>query len=73
VSEPIETDDGAVIVKALEREDPSPDQLAEGRQELKMELLNQRKNQFYSAYMNKARERMRIDINRGVLAALLGS
>jgi peptidyl-prolyl cis-trans isomerase D len=73
VSGPIETDDGAVIVKALEREDPSPDQLAEGRQELKMELLNQRKNQFYSAYMNKARERMRIDINRGVLAALLGS
>jgi peptidyl-prolyl cis-trans isomerase D len=73
VSEPIRTDDGAVIVKVLEREEPSPDQLAEGRQQLKDELINQRKNQFYAAYMNKARERMRIDINRGVLAALVGS
>jgi peptidyl-prolyl cis-trans isomerase D len=73
VSEPIQTDEGAVIVKVLEREEPSADQLAETRHELKDELLNQRKNQFYASYMNKARERMRIDINRGVLAALLGS
>jgi peptidyl-prolyl cis-trans isomerase D len=73
VSEPIQTDEGAVIVKVLEREEPSADQLAETRQEFKDELLNQRKNQFYASYMNKARERMRIDINRGVLAALLGS
>jgi peptidyl-prolyl cis-trans isomerase D len=73
VSEPIQTDDGAVIVKVLEREDPGPAELTEGRQGLKDELINQRKNQFYSAYMNKARDRMRIDINRAVLAALMGS
>jgi peptidyl-prolyl cis-trans isomerase D len=73
VSEPVETDDGAVVLKVLEREDAGPDEFTEARQGLRDELLNQRKNQFYAAYMNKARDRMRIDVNRGVLAALLGS
>ncbi|MBA3888505.1 MAG: peptidylprolyl isomerase [Acidobacteria bacterium] len=73
VSEPITTDAGAVIVKVLEREDPNQDEFATGRQALREELVNERKNQFYAAYMNKAREGMRIDVNRAVLSQVLGS
>ena len=35
------------------------------------ELLNERRNQFFSAYMTKARERMKININQATIAQLL--
>jgi peptidyl-prolyl cis-trans isomerase D len=73
VSDPITTDTGAVLVKVLERQEASAEELAKGRDALKEELVNQRKNQFYASYMNKARERMRININQATLAAILGS
>ena len=37
---------------------------------MKTELLNEQRNRFYSAYMTKAREKMRININREALAQL---
>lgn len=71
VSDPIVTDNGAVIVKVLERTDPTPDELAKGRQTVREELLNERRNRFFSAYMAKAREKMKININSQVLAQLM--
>ncbi len=71
VSDPIVTDNGAVIVKVLERTDPTPDELAKGRQAVREELLNERRNRFFSAYMAKAREKMKININSQVLAQLM--
>ena len=68
VSDPIVTDTGAVIVKVLERQDPTGEELAKGKQSLQDELLNERRNRFYGAYMAKAREKMNIEINSQVLA-----
>jgi peptidyl-prolyl cis-trans isomerase D len=71
VSDPIVTDTGAVIVRVVEKQDVTPAQIAEGRTQLREELLNERRNRFYSAYMTKAREKMRININRETLAQLI--
>jgi parvulin-like peptidyl-prolyl isomerase len=71
VSDAIVTDNGAAIVKVLERQDPKPEELATGRDTLKQELLNERRNRFYAAYMTKARDRMKVNINQAVLAQLL--
>jgi peptidyl-prolyl cis-trans isomerase D len=72
VSDPIVTDNGAVIVKVLEKKTATPDEVKSGRDSIKNELLNQQKNRFYAAYMTKARERMTIQSNPQVLAQVVG-
>ena len=71
VSDPITTDNGTVIVKALERQDPAPGDLPSGKASLKTELTNERRNRFYSSYMTKARERMKVNVNRELIAQLV--
>jgi peptidyl-prolyl cis-trans isomerase D len=71
VSDPIITDTGAVVVKVLEKKDVTPAELSAGKQQLRDELRNAAKNRFYSAYMTKARERMKININREALAQVI--
>jgi peptidyl-prolyl cis-trans isomerase D len=71
VSDPIVTDNGAVVVKVLERADVSDQDLAKGRDSVRTELLGERRNQFFSAYMSKARERMQINVNQQAIAQLL--
>jgi len=71
VSDPIRTENGAVIVKVLERKDVTPEEIAKGRQQLRAELLNERKNRFFSTYMGKAREKMQININTSTVAQVI--
>ncbi|MGB2717331.1 MAG: peptidyl-prolyl cis-trans isomerase [Vicinamibacterales bacterium] len=71
VSDPITTDNGAVVIKVLEKKDVTPDELSAGKQQLRDQLRSERKNRFYSAYMSKARERMKININREALAQVI--
>jgi peptidyl-prolyl cis-trans isomerase D len=71
VSDPIVTDTGAVIVKVMEKKDPTAAELAAGKETLRTELLNERRNRFYAAYMTKARERMRVTVNRELIAQLV--
>jgi peptidyl-prolyl cis-trans isomerase D len=69
VSDPIVT--GTVIVKVLERQDPPATDVATGKTTLKTELVNERRNRFYASYMTKARERMKVNINRELIAQLV--
>ena len=71
VSDPIRTDDGAVVVKVLERKDVTPTELADGKKTLHDELVNERKNRFFSTYMAKAREKMQININNAAVAQVV--
>jgi peptidyl-prolyl cis-trans isomerase D len=71
VSDPIVTDNGAVVVKVVERADVSDQDLAKGRDGVRSELLNERRNQFFTAYMAKARERMQINVNQQTIAQIL--
>ena len=68
VSDPIRTDNGAVVVKVLERKDVTPAELAAGKKEIREQMLNERKNRFYGSYMTKAREKMRINRNEATIA-----
>jgi peptidyl-prolyl cis-trans isomerase D len=71
VSDPIVTDNGTVIVKMLERQDPPATDVATGKATLKTELVNERRNRFYASYMAKARERMKVNINRELIAQIV--
>jgi peptidyl-prolyl cis-trans isomerase D len=70
ISDPIVTDNGAAIIKVVDKQSPSPTDLAAQKESLKTELLNQRRNEFYAAYMNKARQRMDIRVYRDVIAQI---
>ena len=71
VSDPIVTDNGAVVVKVVEKKEVTPAELTAGKESLKTELLNERRNRFYAAYMTKAREGMKVDVNRELIAQLM--
>jgi peptidyl-prolyl cis-trans isomerase D len=70
VSEAIVTETGAAVVRVVERTDPAAEELAQATGTIRSELLNQRRNQFFSAYMLKAKQRMRIEIDREALQRL---
>jgi peptidyl-prolyl cis-trans isomerase D len=72
VSDPIVTDNGTVIVKVLERQDPPATDIATGKDTLKGEMLNERRNRFYASYMTKARDKMKVTTNPQVLAQVIG-
>ena len=72
VSDPIVTDNGAAIVKVLERKEIAADDMAKQKDALRTELLNDRKQKFFAAYMAKARQRMKIQINRETIAQIIG-
>lgn len=67
VTDPIPTDNGVVIAKMTERHDVTPQDIVQGRNALREQLLNERRNRFFSAYMTKAKQKMKIEINRDVL------
>jgi peptidyl-prolyl cis-trans isomerase D len=72
VSDPIVTENGAAIVKVVERKDVVADDLAKQKDSLRTELLNDRKQRFFAAYMTKARQKMKIQINRETIAQIVG-
>lgn len=71
VSAPIVTDNGAAIVKVLEKKESTAAEVAAAKDSLRNEMLNDRKNRFYASYMNKARQRMNIRINHDTIAQVV--
>ena len=67
VSGPISTTDGTVIVKVLQRDEVTPAQLKSGSEAFRAELLNERRSNFFNSYMNKAKEKMKVEINAEVV------
>ena len=67
VSDPIRIGDGTVIIRVAERDDVTPDELKKGKEAFREQLLGERRNLFYSAYMTKAKEKMNIQINNDVV------
>ncbi len=71
VSGVIETPSAAVVVKVVENESVTDEQIAAGRETLRQEMLSERRNRFFTAYMTKAKQRMRIEINRDALQSVI--
>jgi len=72
VSDPITTDQGTVIIKVLEKQEVTPTELVSNKDRFREELLADRRNRFFSAYMGKAKEKMRIQVNRSVVQRVVG-
>jgi peptidyl-prolyl cis-trans isomerase D len=72
VTDAITVPSGAVIARVAEREDVTPTQLAEGREALRTELVNQRRERFFAAYMSKAKGGLKIAVRQDVLAQVMG-
>jgi peptidyl-prolyl cis-trans isomerase D len=72
VSDPIPTDNAVVIVKVVERKEPTPAEMAAARDQLREEMLNDRRGRFFSAYMQKAKLKMKIEVNRENLQRVIG-
>ena len=72
VSQPIATDTGSAVIKVLEKQEVSPQELAANKQKFRDDLLADRRNRFFAAYMTKAKQKMRIEVNREAVQRLVG-
>jgi len=72
VSAPVTTDAGTVVAHVVAREEAKADALATAKETLRQELLAERKSKFYTAYMNKARERLKVTVNPDAVKAVVG-
>lgn len=73
VSDPISTPTGTAIIRVVERVPASETEVAAGRDTLREELVNQRRDRFFSAYMQKAKQGLKIDIREDTLTRVVGS
>jgi peptidyl-prolyl cis-trans isomerase D len=71
VSDPIATPQGTAIVRVVEKEAVTDDQIAAGVDQTRTELVNQRRDRLFSGYMVKAKEKLKIEINQDALSRAL--
>ena len=67
-SDPILTGNSAVVLHVHEREDADPAALQTDRERLRSEMILERQNQFYGAYMENAKAGIPISIDMGAFA-----
>ena len=72
VSDPIPTDTGTAVIKVLEKKEVTPEELKSARDSFREQLLTDRRNRFFSAYMVKAKQKMKIEVNRESLQRAIG-
>jgi peptidyl-prolyl cis-trans isomerase D len=63
-SDPIAVDNGTAVIKLVEKQEVTPSDYALARDKFREELLTDRRNRFFGAYMLKAKQRMKIQVNR---------
>ena len=73
VSDPIQTTDSTVIVRIVDRDEVTPDELRQAQEAFRAELLNERRGRFFSAYMGKAKEKMKVEVRNDVLQRVLAA
>ena len=66
-SDPIPTDAGTAIVKVLDKQEVTAADMAAAHDKFRDELLSDRRGRFFSAYMGKARQKMKIEVYRETL------
>ena len=72
VTEPIATDNGTAIVKVVEKTLVTPEDFNAQKDTFRDQLLADRRARFFSAYMQKAKEKMKIEVNREALQRVIG-
>jgi len=72
VSDPIATDNGTAVIKVVEKKEVTPEEWTSSKDRFREELLSDRRNRFFSAYMAKAKQKMKIEVNRESLKRAVG-
>jgi len=72
VSEAIATDTGSAVIKVLEKKETTPEEWNAAKDRFREDLLTDRRNRFFTAYMAKAKQRMKIEVNRETLQRAIG-
>ena len=73
VSEPISTDNGTVVLKVLEHKEVTPAEWTANVERFREEQKTAARNRFFGAYMTKARQGMKIELNREALQRALST
>ena len=73
VSNPVTTNDATVIVRVVERDEVTPEELTQGKEAFRDQLLADRRGRFFTAYMARAKERMDIEIRQDVVQRMLAA
>lgn len=72
VSQPIVLDNGYGIVKVLEKQDLKPEEINAAKDKFREELLDDRRGRFFASYMDRARQKMRIEVDQAALLRAVG-
>ena len=72
VSDAIATPTGTAVIRVVERVDVTDAEIEQGKDALREELVNQRRDRFFGAYMEKAKTALQINIRQEILAQVTG-
>ncbi len=72
VSDAISTPTGTAVIRVVERVNVTDAELEQGKDTLRDELVNQRRDRFFGAYMEKAKTGLKINIRQDILAQVTG-
>ena len=61
------------VVRLVEREDVTPEQIAEASDAVRSDLLQSRRAEFYSAYMSRVQEQLGVDVDYGAFETAVGT
>src|SRR5690606_32504107 len=73
VSDPIATDNGTVVLRVADKQTITPEALALERDQLRTQISEQRRGEFFASYMTKAKQRMSIELKEETLNALFAA
>ncbi len=73
VTDAITTPTGTAIVRVAEKVAVTDAEIEAGKDQLRDELVNQRRDKFFGAYMQKAKQTLKINIRQDTLARVIGS
>ena len=72
VSDPITTATGTAIIRVADKEAVTDAQVTTGMDQVRDELVNQRRDRFFSGYMTEAKKKLEIQINQETLQRAVG-
>jgi peptidyl-prolyl cis-trans isomerase D len=72
VSSPIATDMGSAVIKVVEKQEVTAQEFQANKDKFREDLLTDRRNRFFAAYMQKAKQKMRIEVNQEAVQRLVG-
>jgi peptidyl-prolyl cis-trans isomerase D len=72
ISNAIPTSQGAAVIRVASRQNVSAEDFTKALDTFRTEVLNERRSRFYQTYMDKAREKMKIEVDADALKRAIG-